>query len=108
MYRLHSSKHPSNEGPKPLAEGKRSLLGLSSTRQVIVTSKQVVAVLEEETTTAEAEETGKGSRTSEIHLDLRESHTGITISRRDSIIPINTLSTTGIHRQMICPRVFIV
>lgn len=98
MLRLRSSKRLSSEGSKPPAEGKRSLLGLSSTRQVIVTSNQVVAVLEVETATAEAEETGKGSRTSEIHLDLGESHTGITISRRESIIPVKTLSTTGIHR----------
>lgn len=63
-----------------------------------MTSNQVVAVLEEEKATAEAKETGKGSRTLEIHLDLRESHTGITISRRDSIIPINTLNTTGMHK----------
>ncbi len=65
-------KAPQQRGSQPPAEGKRSLLGLSSTRQVIVTSNQVVAVLEVETATAEAEETGKGSRTSEIHLDLGE------------------------------------
>lgn len=104
MHRLLSSKHPSREGPKPPAKGKRSQLGLSTTRQVIETSKPVVTVLEEETATREAEETGKGS----ITLDLRKSQGGITLIRRDSIIRINRLSSTGMCRQMMCPLAFIV
>lgn len=104
MHRLRSSKHPSSEGPKPPAKGKRSQLGLSTTRQVIETSKQVVTVSVEETATREAEEIGKGS----ITLDLRKSQGGITLIRRDSIIRINRLSITGMHRQMMCPLAFIV
>lgn len=104
MHTRRSSKHPNSEGPKPPAKGKRSQLGLYITRQVIATSKQAVTVLEEETATAEAEETGKGS----ITLDLRKSQGGITLNRRDSIIRINTLSITGIHRLMMCPLAFIV
>lgn len=104
MHRLPSSKHPSSEVSKPPAKGKGSQLGLSTTRQVIETSKPVVTVLEEETATQEAEETGKGS----ITLDLRKSQGGITLIRRDSIIRINRLNITGMRRQMMCPLAFIV
>lgn len=104
MHKLLSSKHPSREGPKALAEGKRSQLSLSSTRRVIVTLNQTVTVLEEETVTAEDRITGKGSRI----LDLKKGQGGITHTRRDNIIQISTINNSGTLGQMIYPLASII
>lgn len=104
MHRLLSSKHRSSEGPKPLTEGKRPQLSLSCTRRVIVTLKQTITVLEEKTATAEDRITGKGSKT----LDLREGQGGITLTRRANITQISTLSTSGMHMQVIYPLASII